>query len=168
MIGVNELTLISHHPQETQRLGRCIGKLASAGDIILLVGDLGAGKTCLTQGIARGLGIKEYAVSPSFVLVRELYGRLPLYHIDLYRLERAIEIAALGLDDYLYGNGISVIEWADKGRDIRPEEYLLIELEHVAENERRIRLNAQGKHDREMLEHLSAISARKPKRRPTT
>lgn len=106
---------VTDSPEETRELGRKLGKFASAGDIYLLVGQLGAGKTCLTQGIAWGLGIEEYTLSPSFVIMRELYGRLPLYHMDFYRLDNIKEIADLGLDDYLYGHGVCVIEWAEKG-----------------------------------------------------
>ncbi|OGN90046.1 MAG: tRNA (adenosine(37)-N6)-threonylcarbamoyltransferase complex ATPase subunit type 1 TsaE, partial [Chloroflexi bacterium RBG_13_46_9] len=89
----------------------------------LLVGQLGAGKTCLTQGIAWGLGIEEYTLSPSFVIMRELHGSLPLYHMDFYRLDNINEIADLGLDDYLYGRGVCVIEWAEKGMDILPDDH---------------------------------------------
>ena len=103
---MNQVEIISHSPEQTQRIGFRIGELALPGDIFLLVGDLGAGKTCLTQGIAWGLNIKEYAASPSFVVIRELHGRLPLYHIDFYRLDHLEEIAELGLDDYLYGKGV--------------------------------------------------------------
>ena len=120
------MKLTSHSPEQTQRLGVSIGEVVLPGDILLLSGDLGVGKTCLTQGIAWGLGIKEYAVSPSFVLVRELYGRLPLYHIDLYRLDHIEEIEDLGLDDYLYGRGVCVVEWAEKGLAVLPTEHLLI------------------------------------------
>jgi tRNA threonylcarbamoyladenosine biosynthesis protein TsaE len=111
---MNQLEITSRSPEETQALGARLGKLARPGDCFLLVGKLGAGKTCLTQGIARGLGIREYAASPSFVVVRELYGRLPLYHMDLYRLENIEEIADLGLDDYFYGQGVSVVEWGKR------------------------------------------------------
>src|SRR4030042_497194 len=100
------LDLISHSPEQTQKIGARIGGLALIGDIFLLVGTLGTGKTCLTQGIAWGLNIEDYALSPSFVVVREMHGRLPLYHIDLYRLDHIEEIVELGLDDYLYGNGV--------------------------------------------------------------
>ena len=91
--------MISNSPEQTQKLGMLIGELSMAGDVFLLVGELGAGKTCLTQGIAWGLGIDEYALSPTFVIMRELYGRLPLYHIDLYRLDDIEESLDLGLDD---------------------------------------------------------------------
>ena len=104
------LKLTSHSPEQTQLLGSYLGELAQSGDILLLVGDLGTGKTCLIQGIAKGLGIKEYAFSPSFVIVREYHGRLPLYHVDLYRLDHIEEIASLGLEEYLSSQGICAIE----------------------------------------------------------
>ncbi len=145
---VNNLTtdweLISRSSEETQRLGTRIGELASPGDIYLLVGALGTGKTCLTQGIAWGLGIEEYAVSPSFVLVRELYGRLPLYHIDLYRLDNIEEIIELGLDDYLYGSGVCVVEWAEKGLGVLPAEHLLIQISYLSDTERQLQLIPGG------------------------
>ena len=138
--------LISRSPEETQRLGTLIGQSASPGDIYLLVGELGTGKTCLAQGITWGLGIKEYAASPSFVLVRELCGRLPLYHIDLYRLDNIEEIIELGLDDYLYGRGVCVMEWADKGLSVLPAEQLLIKISYLSDTERRLQLIPSGEH----------------------
>ncbi len=139
------LELISHSPEQTQKFGIRIGELALPGDIFLLVGSLGAGKTCLAQGIAWGLGIKEYALSPSFVIIRELHGRLPLYHIDLYRLDHIEEIAELGLDDYLYGNGVCVVEWAEKGLSMLPAEHLLIEISYLSDTERSFQLKPRGK-----------------------
>ncbi|MFC1979641.1 tRNA (adenosine(37)-N6)-threonylcarbamoyltransferase complex ATPase subunit type 1 TsaE [Chloroflexota bacterium] len=136
--------LISHSPDQTRKFGSRIGELALPGDIFLLSGRLGAGKTCLTQGIAWGLGIKEYALSPSFVIVRELHGRLPLYHIDLYRLDHIEEIAELGLDDYLYGNGVCVVEWAEKGLSVLPVEHLLIEISYISDTERSFQLKPGG------------------------
>ncbi|MBM3167557.1 MAG: tRNA (adenosine(37)-N6)-threonylcarbamoyltransferase complex ATPase subunit type 1 TsaE [Chloroflexi bacterium] len=148
------LKLTSHSPEETQRLGAELGKLSQSGDVFLLVGNLGSGKTCLTQGIAWGLDVREYAFSPSFVIVREYHGRLPLYHVDLYRLDHLGEIVDLGLDEYFYGNGVSVVEWADKGLAALPEENLLITLEHVAETKRSIRLEANGKRYSQLVELL--------------
>ncbi len=148
------LELISRSPEQTQRLGVRIGELALPGDVFLLVGSLGTGKTCLTQGIAWGLGIKEYAASPSFVLVRELHGRLPLYHVDLYRLDRLEEIADLGLDDYLYGEGVCVVEWAEKGTGILPVEHLLVEISYLADTERRFQFTPSGQRYREMVDAL--------------
>jgi len=137
--------IITRSPEETQQLGRRLGKSAKPGDVYLLSGKLGAGKTCLTQGIAWGLGIQEYAASPTFVLMRELKGRLTLYHIDLYRLDRLEEIADLGLDDYFYGQGICVVEWAEKALSILPTENLLIQIDYLAENERRFTITPNGK-----------------------
>ena len=112
------------------------------------------GKTCLTQGIAWGLDIKEYTMSPSFIIIRELYGRLPLYHVDLYRLDHIEEIADLGLDEYLYGNGVCVVEWAEKGSGILPAEHLLVEISYLSDTERRFQLKASGQRYLEMLEQL--------------
>jgi tRNA threonylcarbamoyladenosine biosynthesis protein TsaE len=148
------LELTTHSPEQTQQLGKRLGEIARPGDVILLVGKLGAGKTCLAQGIARGLGIDDYAASPSFVLVRELYGRLPLYHMDFYRLDNIEEIAELGLDEYFYGRGVSVVEWAEKALSLLPPENLLIEMEYVDESERRLRLKPTGKRYRQILEQL--------------
>src|SRR3990172_9040437 len=135
----------SHSPQETQRLGALLGSLARKGDVCLLVGQLGAGKTCLVQGIAWGLGIQEYVRSPSFVLVGQYQGRLLLYHVDLYRLERVPEIADLGLEEYFEGGGVSVVEWADRAGELMPPEHLLVRLETLGEEEERlIRLTPVG------------------------
>ena len=153
--STSSLELISHSPEQTQKFGVFIGELCLPGDVFLLVGSLGTGKTCLTQGIAWGLGIKEYAASPSFVVVRELYGRLPLYHIDLYRLDHIEEIIELGLDDYLYGNGVCVVEWAEKGISVLPVEHLLIEISYLSDNERRFQLKPSGKRYLELLAQLS-------------
>jgi tRNA threonylcarbamoyladenosine biosynthesis protein TsaE len=157
------LELISHGPEETQEFGAGIGQLCQGGDVILLVGNLGAGKTCFTQGIAWGLGINEYAASPSFVVVRELCGRLPLYHIDLYRLDRLEEIIELGLDDYLDGRGVCVVEWAEKGLGVMPAEHLLIEIARLSEVERRLQLKPGGRRYAEMLAQLSLTLADRKK-----
>lgn len=148
--------LISHSPDDTIKIGTRIGGLAASGDIFLLTGSLGAGKTCLTQGIARGLGIEEHTQSPSFVLVRQLYGRLPLYHIDLYRLDNIDEIADLGLDDYLYGDGVCVIEWAEKGLKLLPQEHMMIDISYLGDNERRLIFKPGSRRYHEMLAKLRA------------
>ncbi len=151
---MNNLNLITHSPEQTYELGRSMGKLAQPSDVLLLVGELGTGKTCLTQGIAWGLGIEEYTLSPTFVIMRELYGRLPLYHIDLYRLNDIVEIAALGLDDYLYGDGICVVEWAEKGLSVMPVEHLMVEISHLGDTERNFQLKAGSQRYRKMLDQL--------------
>ncbi|MFC1861615.1 tRNA (adenosine(37)-N6)-threonylcarbamoyltransferase complex ATPase subunit type 1 TsaE [Chloroflexota bacterium] len=155
---MKSLELISHSPEETQKLGSRLGEVALPGDIYLLMGNLGAGKTCLTQGIAWGLGSQEYALSPSFMLVRELYGRLPLYHIDLYRLDNIEEIADLGLDEYLYGQGICVIEWAEKGMSVLPVEHLLIQIDYLSETERRFSIKPGGERYEEVVAEITKLS----------
>ena len=151
---MNHLEIISHSPEQTQKFGVGIGELALPGDNFLLMGSLGAGKTCLTQGIAWGLDIEEYAVSPSFVVIRELHGRLPLYHIDFYRLDHLEEIAQLGLDDYLYGNGVCVVEWAEKGVSLLPLEHLLIEISYLSDTERSLKLKPSGKRYHQIVAQL--------------
>jgi tRNA threonylcarbamoyladenosine biosynthesis protein TsaE len=151
---MSQLEIVTRSPEETQKVGVKLGELALPGDVFLLVGELGVGKTCLTQGIAWGLGIKEYAASPSFVVVRELQGRLPLYHIDFYRLDHLEEIAELGLDDYLYGKGVCVLEWAEKGLSLLPEEHLMIETDYLSDSERRLKFKPGGKRYQEIVDKL--------------
>jgi tRNA threonylcarbamoyladenosine biosynthesis protein TsaE len=151
---MNNIEITTRSPEETQELGKQLGKLAQPGDVYLLSGQLGAGKTCLTQGIAWGLGSKEYAASPTFVLMRELKGRLMLYHIDLYRLDHLEEIADLGLDDYFYGKGICVVEWAEKGLAILPEENLLVQINYLSDNERRLIITPNGQRYDELVQQI--------------
>jgi len=139
------LQLVSHSPGQTQVLGQLIGEYAIAGDVFLLIGNLGSGKTCLTQGIAWGLGITDYTASPSFVIVREYKGRLVLYHMDFYRLTHFEEVAGLGLDEYLFGKGISVIEWPDRGLPELPQENLSIKIEYLSATDRSFMLKPTGR-----------------------
>lgn len=157
-LNMSCLELISHSPEQTQKLGMRIGELSLPGDVFLLVGELGTGKTCLTQGIAWGLGIKEYALSPSFVIMRELYGRLPLYHIDLYRLDRIEESMELGLDDYLYGQGVCVVEWAEKALSILPREHLLIKISYLSDTGRSFQMEPSGQRYLEIVAQLRQLS----------
>ena len=135
------LELTSHSPDETQRIGAALGACAQPGDVLLLCGDLGAGKTCLTQGIAKGLDVDGYVRSPTFVLVTIHQGRLPLYHIDIYRLDHVAEVLDLGLEEYLAGDGVSVIEWADKAPEAFPEDCLRVTLDTLGEDSRLLRLH---------------------------
>lgn len=107
-------TIITQSAEETQALGENLGKLLIPGDIILLFGDLGAGKTTFTQGISRGLGMYDYVRSPSFTLINEYAGTVPIYHIDLYRLETFEEIESLGIEEVFNGKGVCIVEWAEK------------------------------------------------------
>jgi len=154
------MNFISESPEETQRLGEELGRLAQPGDLFLLVGNLGTGKTCLTQGIAWGLGIEGYATSPSFVVVNQYRGRLPLYHIDLYRLDSIEEVIELGLDDYLYSEGVSVVEWAEKALAVLPKEHLLIEMNFLSDTSRNVVLKPSGERYVEMLSQLKQMAER--------
>jgi len=146
---------------ETRRVGKRIGKALGRGDLIVLFGELGAGKTCLTQGIAIGLGVeKKYVSSPSFVIIKEYQGRLPLYHVDFFRLQTAKEIESTGYDEYICGEGVTVIEWAEKIEDTLPEKHFRIELIISGKNKRHILLKPVGedyeKIAREIYEDFSA------------
>jgi len=144
------LELLSCSEAETRRIGFELGQLVQAGDLILLIGELGTGKTCLVQGLAQGMGIAEPTPSPSFVLAREYRGRFPLYHLDFYRLGEK-EVAELGLEDYLSAGGVCVVEWAERGLGLFPPEHLLVELWHLGPGERRIRLSPRGERYESLL-----------------
>ncbi len=148
--------LKTYGPEQTQLLGQYLGKLAQGGDIFLLSGELGTGKTCLTQGIARGLEIKENILSPSFVIIREHSGRLPLYHIDFYRLDDIGAIINLGLEEYLHGDGVCVIEWGERGISAMPQDNLLITLSYVtgSEQERIFHLLPKGQRYEQLVTEI--------------
>ena len=121
--------------KETENFGRRLGESLSAGDVVAMVGDLGTGKTTLTGYIARGLGIKETVSSPTFTIIKEYNsGRLPLYHFDVYRIGDIDEMYELGYEEYFYGNGVCIVEWADLIEDIIPEDAIRIDIEY-GENE---------------------------------
>ena len=138
-----ERSIRSYSPKDTHKIGRRIGTKAQSGDVLLLVGDLGAGKTTLTQGILWGLGGTEYARSPTFVLVNEYPARLTLYHMDLYRLNSIEEIEDLGLDEYLYGNDLCVVEWADKAPGYFPVNHAVVQLEVIDDQTRRVTVSSE-------------------------
>jgi tRNA threonylcarbamoyladenosine biosynthesis protein TsaE len=121
------LTVETHSEEATEALGRRIGARLRAGDWVALVGPLGAGKTVLARGLAEGAGASGYMASPSFVLVREYAGPVPVFHVDLYRLDRREEIDALGLEELGDGRGIVLLEWADRASWILPDDRLLID-----------------------------------------
>ena len=138
-----ERSIRSDSPKDTHKIGRRIGTKAQSGDVLLLVGDLGAGKTTLTQGILWGLGGTEYARSPTFVLVNEYPARLTMYHMDLYRLNSIEEIEDLGLDEYLYGNDLCVVEWADKAPGYFPVNHAVVQLEVIDDQTRRVTVSSE-------------------------
>ena len=151
------ITLHSQSEADTHAIGRAIGAGLAAGDVLLLSGTLGAGKTTLTQGIAWGLGADEYARSPTFVLVNEYAARLPIYHMDLYRLDSFAEVDGLGLDDYLFGDGVCIIEWADKAPGYFPEGHLAVEIAVVSNDERALTLSGSADRHASLFEALAGL-----------
>lgn len=146
---------ITASPEETMAWGFCLGRLLKAGDILCLTGDLGAGKTHLTKGIAQGLGIENAVTSPTYTILHIYDGRLPLYHFDLYRIEQAEELDEIGFTEYIYGRGVSIVEWADKFPAALPQERLTVVLEYGADTaERGITLAATGSRYYILLEEL--------------
>jgi tRNA threonylcarbamoyladenosine biosynthesis protein TsaE len=120
----------SNSAEETRALGKRMGEEAQAGDVIALTGDLGVGKTVFTKGIAEGLGVKEPVSSPTFTILQEYRsGRVPLYHFDVYRIGDPEEMDEVGFDDYIYGDGLCLIEWAELISDLMPDHYRQITIE---------------------------------------
>lgn len=138
------MKIISRNETETFELGHKLGRMLKAGMVLSLNGDLGAGKTYLTKGIAKGLGIDEYVTSPSFTIVNEYEGRLPLYHFDVYRIDDVNEMFEIGFDEYLFGSGVCIVEWGDIVRDILPNETIHIEIKRVEEDIREISIEDFG------------------------
>jgi len=151
---VKPLTLTTHSPEETRRLGAAIGHAAQPGDVVCLHADLGAGKTVLVQGIAQGLGVEEAVTSPSFALIHHHQGRLHLRHIDLYRLSPD-EARDLGLEELLEEPGVSAIEWSELLPENLVPDCLMVKIEHGRrENDRKFTLRAVGPHAERLLAAL--------------
>ena len=153
-----EAQFSSTSPEETHSIGRIVGEHAAAGDVVLLTGELGAGKTCLTQGILHGLGSDDLARSPTFVLISEHRGRMPLYHMDLYRVGSIEQTEELGIEEYLEGDGLTVVEWADNVPGIFPDDSLRIHIELVSECERRLSFTATTNRFAGVLEAVSQMA----------
>lgn len=130
--------ITTHSAKETIGFGAEIGKKLRANDVLALIGDLGAGKTTLMQGLAKGLGVKDHITSPTFTLINQYNGQMPVFHVDLYRLDQIDQIQDLGLEEYLKANGVCVIEWAERMGDLLPCNAHKIELKYLKENERQI------------------------------
>jgi len=150
------MEIISKSVSETLKLGKKIAKRLKRGDIICLFGQLGSGKTVLAKGIASGFGIaKNQIVSPTFVIIREYTrSRLPLYHLDLYRLKIPRDIVLLGYEEYLYNDGVAIVEWADRLKYLLPKEYLRIELSVESQSKRTLKFKAIGDRYKQILDGL--------------
>ena len=146
--------IISKSPEETENLGKKMAKLLSPGDFISLTGDLGAGKTLLVQGIAKGLGIEDIVTSPTFTIIQEYdQGRTPLYHMDVYRIEDPIQMEDLGYEEYFYGQGVTFVEWGNLISELFPKEHLKINIKHLKDG-REISFIPIGSHYESLVEEL--------------
>jgi tRNA threonylcarbamoyladenosine biosynthesis protein TsaE len=148
-------SVITTNPEQTEHLGELLGARLGRGDVVCLYGDLGAGKTSLAFGIAMGLEVQEqYIPSPTFAFVNEYKGRVPFYHIDLYRLKTPSELEGIGFEEYIESDGVTVIEWADRAEDELPDERFSIYLSYVSDNGREMGFLAEGERYKKLLEGL--------------
>lgn len=143
--------MFSHNEEELIEWGQRLGGLLQEQDILVLTGDLGAGKTTFTKGLARGLGIKQMIKSPTYTIVREYEGRLPLYHLDVYRIGEDPD--SIDLDDFLFGEGVTVIEWGELLEDSLPDDYLKLTILKKADG-RELVFESKGRRSQELLEEL--------------
>ena len=131
-------TIASQRAEETEAAGERLGRTLGPSDVVGLIGELGAGKTCFVQGLTRGLGVTVHATSPTFVLVNEYRGRLPVHHVDAYRTTTVTELADLGLEEMIDGDGVTVIEWAEKARPLLPARTIYVRIDGVGDEPRTI------------------------------
>jgi len=146
--------MISNSAEDTYDLGCEIGKWLERGQLILLSGDLGTGKTIITQGICAGIGVEEDVTSPTFNLINEYEGELSVYHMDLYRLENEEELGDLGFEDYLEDKGIIIIEWPDIVYNIIPADFLYVKIRRISTEKREITLKAEGERSLRLIERV--------------
>jgi tRNA threonylcarbamoyladenosine biosynthesis protein TsaE len=149
-VAVRSAVLQTRSPEETEELGERIGRVLEPGMVVALIGELGAGKTTLTKGIARGLDVPDLVHSPTFTFIHEHRGRIPVYHFDLYRLDSPEQIEDLGYEEYFYSPGVTIIEWAEKIEALLPPDRLEIRISGEKE-ERAFELRATGVLSREAI-----------------
>ncbi len=138
------MIVVSKSPEDTQALGRRLGARLGPGDVVACMGPLGAGKTCFLQGLARGLGVTADVTSPTFVLVNQYHGRLPVYHVDAYRTGSLTELVDIGLEEMLHGPGVTVVEWADKLLPLLPPRTIMVTLAGLGDEPRQIEIVGPG------------------------
>ncbi|QZY54268.1 tRNA (adenosine(37)-N6)-threonylcarbamoyltransferase complex ATPase subunit type 1 TsaE [Crassaminicella profunda] len=151
------MKIISNNEQKTYELGYKLGTLLKRGDVVCLTGDLGAGKTTISKAIAKGLGVDECVTSPTFTIIHEYMGHIPLYHFDVYRIGEIEEMEDLGYEEYFYGEGVCLIEWASQIEDLIPKEHLWMHIKRIDENTREIEMTGNGQHFHEVIEELKRI-----------
>jgi len=146
----------SRAPRQTREIGEALGRLLGRGDVVALIGILGAGKTVLAKGLAQGIGVANarHVSSPGFTLINRYDARVPLYHVDAFRLSNSAQLEALGADEMLYGEGAVVIEWADRVSSLLPPERLEIHMEILGPSERRLLFSGKGKRAAALIQGL--------------
>ncbi|NNF45571.1 MAG: tRNA (adenosine(37)-N6)-threonylcarbamoyltransferase complex ATPase subunit type 1 TsaE [Desulfofustis sp.] len=156
------MKILSSSPETTIDLGKKLGSICEPGDVICLAGDLGAGKTTMVQAIAAGAGVdhKEYVNSPTFAILHEHHGRIPIYHMDFFRLGSSDDVVELGLEDYFYGDGLTLIEWFERAGDLIPESVLVIELNYMDELTREISLYSDSPGWRKRIDDFENLVGR--------
>lgn len=161
----SNLVINTNSPQETRKLAISMAQLIQPGDIICLNGDLGAGKTAFSQGVAVGLGVEVPVTSPTFTLINEYQGRLPIYHFDVYRLEGSEEMYDIGYEEYFYGQGVCLIEWAQRVESVLPKERLdifikqenLLDFNLDTNDVRQVQFIPMGRRYHQLVEELSNL-----------
>jgi tRNA threonylcarbamoyladenosine biosynthesis protein TsaE len=153
-------SVITSSTEQTEEVGRVLGTMLEAGDLVCLFGDLGAGKTHFSHGVAQGLQVQDqYITSPTFTFVNEYQGRIPLYHIDLYRLKDPSELESIGFEEYIDSDGATVIEWAERAEEELPDEKLNVYISDLSENSREIGFFAEGeRYERLLVEFRKSIA----------
>lgn len=161
---MHPFTILSDSPEETRRIGAALGRLAAPGLVIALRGTLGAGKTTFVQGVAEGAGTPDpkSVTSPTFVLIQEYTGRIPVYHFDAYRLRGVEEFADLGADEYLFGDGVCVVEWAERVTAALPNDRIEIEFVPAGESHRRLEVSSLGDRWPSLAERWRTDAVRRP------
>jgi len=150
------LVLSSGSSEQTLYWGKLLGMLLEGGDVVALIGELGTGKTTLAQGIAEGLGVSKecYVMSPTFTIINEYKGRVPVYHLDFFRIDSPSEIENLGLEEYVLGEGVAIIEWAEKIEKFLYKEYLMIMMEYVEYSVRKMSMRGVGRRYGEIIKEV--------------
>ncbi len=153
------MKLFSDSPEKTIAIGRALGNLIDPGSVVCLQGSLGAGKTHFAKGVALGLAVEEHVTSPTFTIINEYEGRIPLYHIDVYRLEDNGEAYELGLEEYLDSPGVILIEWPERVPGLLPDEYLTVEIKfpETDSQSRELRFLPQGEKYKKLINRLRAV-----------
>jgi tRNA threonylcarbamoyladenosine biosynthesis protein TsaE len=152
------IDFISQSEAQTRRIGARLGELLRGREVVALQGALGTGKTRWVQGLGYGLQVEDPITSPTFTLVNEYRGRLTLFHIDLYRVDQVGEALDLGLEDYLYSDGVCIIEWAERITSILPLDHLWINFYHLDDTRRRITMRAEGSYHRQLLKEFQHLT----------